>query len=578
VSEARYALAAAGANDGLWDWDLVAGTIYLSPRWKSLLGLPAAEVGTDPEEWFSRVHPDDVGPLRERLRAHLHEDTPHFQTEYRIRHADGQFRWMLCRGLAVRDPGAGAVRIAGSQTDITDRRLAEEQLRHDAFHDALTGLANRALLVDRVQQCLLRARRNPGYRFAVLFADLDRFKRINDTLGHLAGDQLLVEIARRLLLGVRATDSIAQVEGSNIARLGGDEFVVLLDGLRDDGAVLHVAKRLQDAMGEPFVLDGKEVFIGISIGVALGRPDYERPEDLLRDADTALYQAKAHGRGCCEFFDTTMRATAMSRWWMENALRRAVERDELRLVYQPVVSVRTGELRELEALVRWHHPERGPISPADFIPVAEDTGLIVPLGEWVLRTALGQLARWAPHLEGRPAFCLSVNVSGKQLGSPELGDFVAGLLASTRLPAGRLRLEFPENALMDRGLTSRMLPRLTAMGLRLRLDDFGTGFSSLSYLHQLPVDALKIDRTFIDQMGADRTSASIVQSIVNLAHNIGAEAVAEGVEQRGQLEQLRRFGCDLAQGFYLSHPLEADQAGARLRASVWETAFGSDGA
>ena len=281
----------------------------------------------------------------------------------------------------MRDTGGAAIRIAGSQTDITDRRTAEERLWHDALHDSLTGLANRTMMLDRLRNCLLRSKRNPDYRFAILFADLDRFKLINDSLGHAAGDQLLVGISRRLLQSIRATDSMSQLEQTDISRLGGDEFVVLLDGLRNETDVLRVATRLQESLAEPFNIDGKEVFTGMSIGIALGRPDYEKPEDILRDADTALYQGKSNGRGSCELFDATMHASAMSRWWIENALRRAAERGELRLVYQPIVSVRTGELQDLEALLRWQHPIRGAISPADFIPVAEEAGLILPIGE-----------------------------------------------------------------------------------------------------------------------------------------------------------------------------------------------------
>jgi diguanylate cyclase (GGDEF)-like protein/PAS domain S-box-containing protein len=564
ISEERYALAAAGSNDGLWDWDLAAGSIYLSTRWKSSLGFPAEAISSDPGEWFGRVHPEDLPGLKARLHDHLHGTSRHFEAEYRVRHKDGQYRWMLCRGLAVRSPTAVAVRIAGSQTDITDRRRAEEQLRHDALHDALTGLANRALLSERLRLCLLRAKREPDYRFAVLFTDLDRFKLINDTLGHTAGDQLLVGISQRLLHCIRATDFIAHLGANDLARLGGDEFVVLLDGLRGDGDVLRVAKRLQDTLKEPFIIGGREVFSGMSIGIAAGSADYDNPEDILRDADTALYQVKASGRGGCEFFDPSMHAAAMSRWWMENALRRAIERNELRLVYQPVVSVASGELQAFEALLRWTHPERGAISPADFIPVAEETGLINLLGDWVLRTAVAQLALWAPYLASRPDFSVAVNVSGKQLSQPALGDFISDLLSALAIPASRLRLEVTESALMEKGLSTKMVARLVELDLKLHLDDFGTGYSSLSYLHTLPVNALKIDRSFIDRMTHDSTSAAIVQSIITLAHTLGAEVIAEGVEKVEQLEQLRRLDCDAAQGYYFNRPLEVDKATALL--------------
>jgi diguanylate cyclase (GGDEF)-like protein len=452
-----------------------------------------------------------------------------------------------------------------ADVQLGELRLAEERIRHDAFHDALTGLANRALLLDRLEQCLLRSKRNPQHRFAVLFADLDDFNLINDSLGHAAGDQLLVDISRRLLACIRATDSIAQIEQSDLSRLGGDEFVVLLDGMRSDTDVLRVAKRLQEALTEPFLLDGREVFTGMSVGVAVGRPEYERPEDILRDAHTALYRAKARGRGGCEFFDNDMRAKAMSRWWLENALRRAIDRRELRLVYQPIVAVQSGELRELEALLRWRHPERGAISPAEFIPVAEETGLILPLGDWVLREAIGQLGRWGGALARRPDFALAVNLSGKQLSRPDLGGAIAGLLAEAAIPGQRLRLEVTESALMEeKGVSANMPARLMELDVRLQLDDFGTGYSSLSYLHQLPVDALKIDRSFVQDMTRDATCYWIVQSIIALAHALGAEVIAEGVETRAQLEELRALECDLVQGFYISRPVEVDQATALL--------------
>jgi diguanylate cyclase (GGDEF)-like protein/PAS domain S-box-containing protein len=560
ASEARYALAAAGANDGLWDWDLANETIYYSARWKGILGLGEHEVDDQPNAWFGRVHADDLEPLHAAMRDHLTGVAKHFQCEYRIRHKDGQYRWMLCRGLAVRDPAGNAARIAGSQTDITDRKLAEEQLRHDALHDALTGLANRALLTDRLKQCLLRARRQPDQHFAVLFLDLDRFKLINDSLGHLVGDQLLIGISKRLLGCLRNTDSIAQLEANNVARLGGDEFVVLLEGLRHPEDALRVAARLQDSLRQPFVIEGREVYSSMSLGIALGRADYDKPEDVLRDADTALYQAKANGRGCYEVYDSTMHASAMSRWWIENELRSAIARDELRLVYQPVISLATGEITEFEALLRWQHGTRGAISPADFIPIAEDSGLIGSLGHWVMRQAIEQMSRWQAELPVPHDFSVAINVSGRQLTQPDLLDSVAEALREKGVAPERVRLEVTESALMKESVSSRISARLAELNLRLHLDDFGTGYSSLSYLHRMPVDALKIDRSFVSEMTKDSTSASIVQSIITLAHTLGAVVIAEGVETAEQLEHLRRLGCDMAQGYYFSRPLEVPQA------------------
>jgi diguanylate cyclase (GGDEF)-like protein/PAS domain S-box-containing protein len=561
ASKERYALAAAAANDGLWDWDLVADTLYYAPRWKAMLGLREDEVGNRSSEWFERVHLEDRDELQAKLAAHLAGSSDQFECEYRARHSDGQYRWMLCRGLAVRNDSGKAIRLAGSQTDINDRRLAEAQLRHDALHDTLTGLANRALFLDRLNQCVQRARRQPQHRFAVLFVDLDRFKLINDTFGHGVGDELLVGIAKRLVGSVRSVDSVVgPTRHNSVARLGGDEFVLLLDGLRTDADALRVAERLKSALSEPFVIGGKELFASMSIGIALGRPDYDKPEDIMRDADTALYQAKAQGRNCYQVFDSTMHASAMSRWWLENELRRAIERRELSLNYQPIFDVATGALKEFEALLRWKHSERGFISPAEFIPIAEDTGLIMSLGEWVIEEAARQLRTWDEQGLAPASLSIAVNVSGKQFANPNLVDDVVALLLKVGVDPSRIKLEVTESALMEKGLTAHVLERLKGHNLKLHLDDFGTGYSSLSYLHRIPVEALKIDRTFINEMARDHVSASIVQSIVSLARVLDIQVIAEGVETRAQLETLRQLECDSAQGYFLARPLTAEKA------------------
>ncbi len=564
-SETRYALAAASANDGLWDWDLRTGAVYYSARWRALLGLGDGELRASPDEWFGRVHPDDLESLQAALSEHLNGRAEHFQCEYRIRHQDAQFRWMLCRGLAVRDASGHATRVAGSQTDITDRRMAEEQLRHEALHDALTGLPNRALLSDRLRQTMLRARRSPDQRFAVLFLDLDHFKTTNDTLGHLVGDQLLMGIAKRLVACVRSTDSVAQGRRGDVARLGGDEFVVLLEGLRDEADAIRCAARLQATLREPMRLEGKEVRSTFSIGIAFGRTDYENPDDILRDADTALYQAKADGRDCYAVFNATMHAAVMSRWWLETELRSALARDELRFEYQPVRSLSSGELCELEALLRWNHRERGSIPPAEFIPVAEQVGLMVPLGKWALRHVVDQLERWASLLEPLPSFALSVNISGKQIAQPEFVEDLTKLLQGKGMATTRLRLEVTESALMAKSISSAALQRMRELDLRFHLDDFGTGYSSLSYLHRIPVGALKVDLSFVQEMTQDPVSVAIVESVILLAHALGARAIAEGVETKEQVALLCSLGCDLAQGYYFSPPLELDAATALLR-------------
>ncbi len=441
---------------------------------------------------------------------------------------------------------------------------SEARLRHDALHDTLTGLPNRALLNDRLRQCLLRARREPTKCFALLFIDLDHFKLTNDTMGHATGDELLVGVGRRLVSSLRAGDSVAFSPQSEVARLGGDEFVVLLESMHQETDAIRVAKRLQTALAKPFELANKEIFVSMSVGIALGRPDYESAEALLRDADTALYQAKANGRGCYAVFDADMHATVMSRWWIENELRNAIERKELRLVYQPVTSIATGELYEFEALLRWRHPERGEISPADFIPVAEEAGLIGAVGKWVLEQAISQLQAWTEPLAELPKFALAVNVSAKQLAYAEFVEELTEILRTRGVPGRRVRLEVTESALMSKAIEGEALARMRELELKLHLDDFGTGHSSLSYLHRIPVDALKIDRSFVKEMETDPISVSIVESIILLAHALGAEVIAEGVETEQQLARLRALRCDMAQGYLFSRPVELPEATAML--------------
>ena len=492
ASESRYALAAAGSNDGLWDWDLEHDKIFFSARWKLMLGYQEQDLTDTPEEWLGRAHPEDRARLDTDLAAHFDGREAMFCGEYRVRGKDGHYRWMLCRGLAVRDGQGKALRIAGSQTDMTDRKLAEEQLRHDACHDSLTGLANRVLLTDRLERCLLRTKRNPEYMFALLFLDLDKFKVINDSLGHVVGDKLLVQIAARFAGALRVSDTIALgMHRSCLARVGGDEFVVLLDGLRDAADAVRVAERIQRTLAQPFVIDGHEVFTGTSIGIAPNRPGYETAEEILRDADTALYQAKAKGRGGYTLFNEGMHAHALTRWRIENELRRAIAGDELRLVYQPIIDLRSGEIVECEALVRWHHPERGVISPADFIPVAEDTGLIVPLGNWVLRAACNQLKEWQAQRCVSAAFCIGVNLSAKQLSlDPRIVEGIERAIEETGTDPRQIRLEITESAIISGAVALALLTRIRALGVKFHLDDFGTGYSSLSYLHRMPIDAL----------------------------------------------------------------------------------------
>ena len=562
-TEYRYRLAAQGANDGLWDWDLETGSVYYSPRWKAMLGYDDAEIGDGLAEWLDRVHPDDLPRLRADIDAHLRREDQNLSSEFRIRHRDGQYRWVLCRGIAVKDPERATLRAAGSLTNISDRKLAEEQLRFEAMHDSLTGLANRSLLADRLTHSLARNSRDPANRFALLYIDLDEFKVINDSLGHQVGDKLLIEVARRLSACARKVDTIARIPGDHVARIGGDEFVMLLEDLASPEDALRVAERVHSTLAEPFSLGGHELVARGSVGIATSDAGYSRPEEVLRDADTALYQAKQAGKSCTCIFDQQMHQRAMMRWSTETELRRAIERDDFELHYQPIVTS-AGRLEGLEALVRWRHPVRGQVMPDAFISIAEETGLIVPLGKLVLAKACRQVRRWQLEIPSLAHIAVGVNVSHRQFVSPAIVDDIARVLEETGLGPQSLRLEVTETAAMQSAVqTIDTMARLRAMGVLIHMDDFGTGYSSLSQLQRMPLDALKIDREFVKGMNHDATSRSIVNSIIALAHMMGLRVIAEGVETAEQAARLAEAGCDYLQGYHFGRPMPATEV-ARL--------------
>jgi diguanylate cyclase (GGDEF)-like protein len=437
----------------------------------------------------------------------------------------------------------------------------QQRLRDNSLHDSLTGLANRALLLDRTNSCLMRAKRNPDYLFAMLFLDLERFKLINDSLGHEVADQLLVEISRRILTIVRSMDTVARVESDNLARLGGDEFVLLLDPIRRPEDAGRVAERLLKAISEPFRIGAMEVIASLRIGIAFGDASTSRAETMLRDAEAALHYAKRDHKQRYRLYNPEMHASAVKRLSMEVELRQAIEREQLCLHYQPIHSLSTGKIAEFEALVRWEHPERGRISPGDFIPLAEETGLIVPLGRWVLHAACKQMMRWAPQAAGMDRVGVGVNVSGRQFARPELLDDIREVLRETGLPPGRLCLEITESAIMENGAPMlEALQAISGMGIRLHLDDFGTGYSSMGYLNQMPIDVLKIDRSFVTKISGSTTGRPIVQAIIALARSLHMEVIAEGVDSEPIMSILTGMGCDCVQGYYLSAPLAADKA------------------
>ncbi|MEM8964325.1 MAG: EAL domain-containing protein, partial [Acidobacteriota bacterium] len=554
-SQERYALTAAGANDGLWDWDLRTGTVYYSPRWAHTLGYHEQEIGDTLDAWLELVHPEERSALERQLERHLAGGSGHFETEHRMRTKSGAWRWVQTRGLAVRDETGTVYRMAGSQRDITDRKEAEKKLSHQALHDDLTGLPNRALFMDRLEHAVRRASRKKEYNFGVIFLDLDRFKVINDSLGHMAGDQLLTSIARRLESCLRM--------GDTVARLGGDEFAILVEELEDQKQIDRVAERVQEELSEPFTIFGREVFTSASLGIALSSSDYERPADILRDADTAMYRAKALGRTRQVRFDPEMHTSAVAQLAMETDLRRALERDELTLRYLPTVDLESGRMRGVEALVRWNHPEKGLIAPMDFLPLAHEIGLINEVCKWVLTHACKQMMTWRDELPAAAELGISVNLDSRQIDASIL-DRVRTALDVSGLDAAALTLELTEIVIMQNAeVATTVLSELRSLGVGLDIDDFGTGFSSLSHLHRFPIDVLKIDRSFVSRMTDSADELEIVRTIVVLAHNLRLTVVAEGIETEAQLTQLRALGCEAGQGYLFSEPIEAESM-ARL--------------
>ena len=543
-SEERYSLAARGANDGLWDWNLATGHVYYSPRWLAMMGLDESDPAETVDVWMDRIHSEDRLRVEMELSRHLAGDSAHFEAELRMEHTDGGYRWMLCRGLAVRKESGKALRMAGSLTDITEGKVA----------DALTSLPNRVLLLERLQRCIDRVNREEEGRFALLYLDMDNFKLVNDSLGHHAGDRLLVSFARRLESCVRQKDSV-------VSRLGGDEFAILLERINRDEDATRVAERIIESLAAPFSLGGgREVFTAASIGISTASERCNEAIDLLQEADTAMYQAKTEGKSRFAVYDPVMKEHITKRMEIETELRNAIAKDELVLHYQPIFEVATGRLTGFEALVRWQHPRLGLVSPVSFIPVAEETGLIVPIGRWVLEEAVRQMTEWRESDLRFDDLTISVNLTVKQLADSRFEEHIVETLEAAGLPARALSLEMTESAILEKlDEAVAMLSRLRSRGVSVALDDFGTGFSSLTQLYRLPLDYLKIDQAFVNKIIHCIENRTIVRAIINLAENLNLDVVAKGIETAQQKRLLDSMGCRHVQGYFLARPLTAEE-------------------
>jgi diguanylate cyclase (GGDEF)-like protein/PAS domain S-box-containing protein len=548
-SEQRYASLAAAVPVGIFRTDAQGNCLYVNERWCQITGLTPQQAAAS--GWVQGLHADDREKVTTKWYCAVKKHLP-FQLEYRFQHVDGTVIWVFGQAVAESEKAGEITGYVGTITDISDRKHAEEQLVYNALHDALTGLPNRNLLLQRLELAINRAQRLKNYHFAVLFLDMDRFKIINDSLGHLAGDQLLTIIGQTLKSKIRAMDLAA--------RLGGDEFVILLENLEGIEEAIGVAERILQDFQAPLILNGYEVFITTSIGIVLGKDNYRLASDLLRDSDIAMYQAKTQGKSCYKIFDTQMHTQALIRLNLEHDLRKALEREEFIVYYQPIFDINTNDIMGFEALVRWQHPIRGFVPLPEFIPIAEETGLILPLDSWVLYTACQQLAIWQTHCSSRFPLRVSVNLSVQDLRKPTLVKEVERILSETGLDGHCLTLEITESMLIENiNETLIVLEQLKKLGIQISIDDFGTGYSSLNYLHRLPADTLKIDRSFINQMREGSRNYQVVKTIITLSNLLGLAVVAEGIETQQQLQWLQQLGCEFGQGYLFSPALPVNE-------------------
>lgn len=571
-NEELFQIVTENAADMIALVDVKGRRLYNSPAYKRILGYSAAELGETSA--FEQIHPDDRFKVLEAARE-ARDSGVGRRLEYRIKHKDGSWRVLESLASTIRDAQGEVAKLVIVNRDITERKRAQEQLEHNLFHDPMTGLPNRRLFLDRLQRSFVRARRETDRPYAVLLANIDHFKVFNDNMGAAAGDQVLQEISRRLGEHLREDDTVARHESGSASadamlfRLGGDEFTILLDSVSDPSDAMRVAKRIQAAVAEPFFVDSREVRASVSIGIALSTTEHELPEGVLKDADVAMRRAKALGGSRCEVFDEAMHTRAVGRLRLEADLRQAMAERQFRIHYQPVLRLDTRSVVSFEALLRWEHPTQGLISPYRFIEAAEDTGILVSIGHWLMQQACRQLREWeVSHYAGQP-LNITVNVSARQFADARLVNDIQDALRGTGVDPSRLQLEMTESvAAADPKLTVTVLSHLKHMGIGVILDDFGIGSASLRGLWHFPVDALKIDRSLVMEMQADKASSDIVEMIVTLAHKMKLKVIAEGIESVRQLERLRELGCEFGQGYYFSQPLEAKAAQQFLRQQV----------
>jgi diguanylate cyclase (GGDEF)-like protein len=548
----RYDLAARAGQNGLWDWDLTTSRIHYSPEWASLFGCAGAEFSSTLEEWFRRIHPEDLASVQSAINAHLAQGAAQFEIRHRMIHQDGCYRWMSCQGVITRDDTGRAIRVSGLHVDITAEKVV----------DSLTGLPNRILLMDRLTRSIQKARKSTDFLFAVLILDLDLFESGIDKLQTTNTDSLIIAAARRLETSLRAEDASAGNGRAHlIARSVGEEFIILLDRLSALVEAKKIAELLLKEILAPFEFNGREVFLSPSIGIAISATEYRNAEEALRDADTALYRAKAFGKSRCEVFDTAVLESTRNRDQMEQDLEEALSRNQFLVFYQPILSLSTNRILGFEALVRWNHPSRGMIAPLEFIPAAEKSGFIIPLSRWILQEACRQLKIWKQDSRVEKKLWVSVNLSGTQFMQPSLAKEIREILFDLDLDASGLMLELTESAVMENPEAARsLLMQLRVMGARIGLDDFGTGYSSLAYLSRFPLDFLKIDHSFIKNIETGNDTVEIVRTIIALARQLGLHVIAEGIENSKQLELLRSLQCEYGQGFWFSKAVDSGKA------------------